>query len=115
MNLSPHFSLEEMLHSETAEKKHIENRINAEEVNNLKRLCEAVLEPLREHFGTPIRINSGFRCQALNKAVGGAPNSYHTKGRAVDIPMKPGYLAYIRDHLPHTELINEGSWIHVAL
>jgi len=115
MNLSEHFTLEEMLHSNTAEKKHIENRINAVEVNNLVRLCEAVLEPLREHFGVPIKINSGFRCRALNAAVGGAPNSYHTKGRAVDIPMKPGWLAYIRDHLPHTELINEGTWIHVAL
>ena len=115
MNLSPHFTLEEMLHSETAEKKHIENRINATEVNNLVRLCQKVLEPLREHFGVPIKINSGFRCQALNKAVGGAVNSYHTKGRAADIPMHPGWLAYIRDHLPHTELINEGTWIHVAL
>ena len=115
MNLSEHFTLEEMLHSNTAEKKHIENRINAVEVNNLVRLCKAVLEPLREHFGVPIKINSGFRCRALNAAVGGAPNSYHIKGRAVDIPMKPGWLAYIRDHLPHTELINEGTWIHVAL
>ena len=115
MKLSEHFTLEEMLHSETAEKKHIENRINAVEVNNLVRLCQKVLEPLREHFHQPIHINSGFRCQALNKAVGGATNSYHTKGRAVDIPMHPGWLAYIRDHLPHTELINEGSWIHVAL
>ncbi|MBR7051541.1 MAG: DUF882 domain-containing protein [Bacteroidaceae bacterium] len=115
MNLSPHFTLEEMLHSDTAEKKHIENRINAVEVNNLVRLCTKVLEPLREHFHQPIHINSGFRCQALNKAVGGADNSYHMKGRAVDIPMHPGWLAYIRDHLPHTELINEGTWIHVAL
>lgn len=115
MKLTEHFTLEEMLRSETAAKKHIENRINATEVNNLVRLCVAVLEPLREHFGQPIKINSGFRCRALNKAVGGADNSYHLQGRAVDIPMKPGYLAYIRDHLPHVELINEGSWIHVAL
>jgi uncharacterized protein YcbK (DUF882 family) len=107
--------LEEMLHSETAEKKKIENRINAEEVNNLVKLCEKVLEPLRAHFGTAIKINSGFRGKALNEAVGGAKNSYHTKGRAVDIPMRPGWLAYIRDYLPHTELINEGTWIHVAL
>ncbi|MBR4708763.1 MAG: hypothetical protein IKP30_01460 [Bacteroidaceae bacterium] len=69
----------------------------------------------RAPSGVPIKINSGFRCQALNKAVGGAANSYHTKGRAADIPMHPGWLAYIRDHLPHTELINEGTWIHVAL
>ena len=115
MNLTEHFTLEEMLHSETAVKKHIENRINAEEVNNLVRLCQKVLEPLRAYFGTPIRINSGFRCKALNAAVGGAANSYHLKGRAVDIPMRPGWLAYIRDHLPHVELSNENTWIHIAL
>ena len=113
MKLTEHFTLEEMLHSDTAEKKKRENRINAAEVDNLVRLCQKVLEPLRAHFGVPIKINSGFRCQALNKAVGGATNSYHTKGRAVDIPMHPGWLAYIRDHLPHTELINKGTWIHV--
>ena len=79
MKLSEHFTLEEMLHSDTAEKKKIENRINAVEVNNLVRLCTKVLEPLREHFHQPIHINSGFRCQALNAAVGGAQNSYHTK------------------------------------
>ena len=115
MQLSEHFTLEEMLRSDTASKKNIENRISAEEVNNLQKLCQKVLEPLRQHFGKPIKINSGFRCKALNEAVGGAKNSYHTKGRAADIPNIPGYLAYIRDHLPHTELINEGSWIHVAL
>jgi uncharacterized protein YcbK (DUF882 family) len=115
MNLSPHFTLKEMLRSEVAKKRKIENRINDEEVDNLVRLCTKVLEPLREHFGVPIKINSGFRCRDLNDAVKGADNSYHMKGRAVDIPMHPGWLAYIRDHLPHTELINEGTWIHVAL
>ena len=115
MKLTEHFTLEEMLHSDTAERKHIENRINATEVNNLVRLCQKVLEPLRDHFHQPIHINSGFRCRDLNDAVKGADNSYHMKGRAVDIPMHPGWLAYIRDHLPHTELINEGTWIHVAL
>ncbi len=115
MQLTEHFTLEEMLRSETATKKGIENRINAAEVNNLQKLCQKVLEPLRAHFGKPIRINSGFRCKALNDAVGGAKNSYHTKGRAVDIPFVPGHYAYIRDSLPHTELINEGNWLHVAL
>ena len=62
MNLTTHFTLEEMLHSETAEKKKIENRINAAEVDNLVRLCQKVLEPLRDHFHQPIHINSGFRC-----------------------------------------------------
>ena len=115
MNLSEHFTLKEMMASDTATRKGIENRITAEEVDNLQKLCQKVLEPLRQHFGKPIKINSGFRCKALNEAVGGAKNSYHTKGRAADIPNIPGYLAYIRDHLPHTELINEGSWIHVAI
>ena len=115
MKLTEHFTLEEMMRSETAQKRKIDNRITAAEADNLQRLCREVLEPLREHFGAPIRINSGFRCKELNKAVGGAPTSYHTQGRAADIPMRPGYLAYIRDHLPHTELINEGTWIHVAL
>ena len=73
------------------------------------------LYPEEKIYGECQHINSGFRCQALNKAVGGVQNSYHTKGRAVDIPTRPGWLAYIRDHLPHTELINEGTWIHVAL
>ena len=115
MQLTEHFTLEEMLRSETAEKKKIENRINAEEVNNLQKLCQKVLEPLRAHFGKPIRINSGFRCKALNDAVGGAKNSYHTKGRAVDIPFVPGYYAFLRDNVKTTELINEGTWLHVAL
>ena len=115
MNLTEHFTLEEMLRSETATKKGIENRINAEEVNNLQKLCQKVLEPLRAHFGKPIRINSGFRCKALNDAVGGAKNSYHTKGRAVDIPFVPGHYAFLRDNVKTTELINEGSWLHIAL
>ena len=106
MNLSPHFSLEEMLHSETAERKHIENRINATEVNNLVRLCQKVLEPLRAHFGAPIKINSAFRCQALNKAVKGATNSYHTQGRAVDIPMMPGLGQSLRFFTLRSSLAN---------
>ena len=115
MQLTEHFTLEEMLRSDTASKKNRENRISAEEVNNLQRLCQKVLEPLRQHFGKPIKINSGFRCKALNETVGGAKNSYHTKGRAVDIPFVPGYYAFLRDNVKTTELINEGSWLHVAL
>lgn len=115
MNLTEHFTLEEMMASRKATILKIENRITAEEVNNLQRLCSKVLEPLRRHFGRPITINSGFRCKELNKAVGGAKNSYHTKGRAADIPFDKEYFAFIKNNLPHTELINEGSWIHVAL
>lgn len=115
MNLTEHFTLEEMMYSNTALVFNIENRATAQEIHNLYMLCVRVLEPLRKHFGKPIHINSGFRCKALNEKVGGAPNSYHTKGRAADIPWNKAYFDYIKNHLPHTELINEGGWIHVAL
>lgn len=121
--ISPHFWLGEFVRSDTACRQNIDNVLRPEVnhhdalvVINLMRLCNFVLEPLRQHFGQPIRINSGYRCPALNAAIkGSAKNSLHMQGRAVDIPMHPAWFAYIRDHLPHTELINEGSWIHVAL
>lgn len=129
IQLSEHFKLSEFVRSDTANRKGIDNMSlirmapggdelspqGKELVENMRWLCQKVLEPLRQHFGKPISINSGYRCPELNRAVGGARNSYHMKGRAADIPFKPGYLAYIRDHLPYVELINEGRWIHVAL
>lgn len=115
MNLTEHFTLEEMMASRTADARGIENRITAAEVNNLQRLCRDVLEPLRQHFGKPIHINSGFRCKELNAAVKGAARSYHLQGRAADIPWNKAHFDYIKYNLPHVELINEGGWIHVAL
>ena len=115
MLLTEHFALEEFTRSETAERLGIDNTPSEAVVEHLRRLCVLVLEPLRQRFGKPIRINSGYRCPALNRAVGGVRNSRHLTGDAADIPMKPGYLAYIRDHLPHRELINEGTWIHVSI
>lgn len=119
--LSQHFRLSEFTRSATASARGIDNTLNQSNaehsriINNLRALCENVLEPLRQHFNVPIRINSGYRSPALNKAVGGAKRSYHLQGRAADIPLRRDWYAYIRDHLPHTELINEGTWIHVAL
>ena len=119
--LSQHFRLSEFTRSATASARGIDNTLNQSNaehsriINNLRALCENVLEPLRQHFNVPIRINSGYRSPALNKAVGGAKRSYHRQGRAADIPLRRDWYAYIRDHLPHTELINEGTWIHVAL
>ena len=119
--LSQHFRLSEFTRSATASARGIDNTLNQSNaehsriINNLRALCENVLEPLRRHFNVPIRINSGYRSPALNKAVGGAKRSYHLQGRAADIPLRRDWYAYIRDHLPHTELINEGTWIHVAL
>ena len=84
MQLSPHFKLVEFTRSATAQARHIDNTPNEEQIKNLKFLCDNVLEPLREQFG-PIIIGSGFRCPALNTAVGGVKNSQHNTGEACDI------------------------------
>lgn len=115
MKLSEHFTLSEFEHSTTATKLGIDNRIPESLIPNLRRLCRQVLEPLRAHAGQPVTISSGYRSPALNRAVGGTQRSYHLQGRAADIPFHRDWYAYIRDHLPHTELINEGTWIHVSL
>ena len=78
--------MEEMPRSDTAERHGIANDVfDAEHIDNLKELCEHVLEPLRAYMKKPLHINSGFRCLTLNLAVGGAPNSQHMKGEAADI------------------------------
>ena len=84
---------------------------------NLKRLCENVLQPLRNRYGT-IHINSGYRSLALNIAIKGAKNSEHMQGKAADIvfaDMKSGF-EYIKKNLTFRQLINEHdfSWIHVS-
>jgi zinc D-Ala-D-Ala carboxypeptidase len=87
MQLTPHFTLEEMLESQTARRWNIQEQFNprAEVVQNLKLLCENILEPLRSYIGRPIIISSGYRCPEVNKRVGGQPKSQHLKGQAADI------------------------------
>jgi zinc D-Ala-D-Ala carboxypeptidase len=87
MQLTPHFTLEEMLESQTARRWNIQEQFNppAEVVQNLKLLCENILEPLRSYIGRPIIISSGYRCPEVNKRVGGQPRSQHLKGQAADI------------------------------
>ena len=84
MNLSPHFTLAELTRSEAATRGGFSNTPSDEEIENLKALCETILEPIRAHFGKPIRVNSGYRGPEANKAVGGASSSQHCKGEAVD-------------------------------
>ena len=115
-----HFTIEELTRSATAQRLGIENRPSAKCVNNLKNLVNLVLDPAREQLGRPSYGNSGYRCRELNKAVGGARNSYHIQGRAADIDTRTGdnrMLLSILQRLPHTELLWEdnGRWIHVAL
>lgn len=75
MNLSKHFTLDEFIKSRTAVRLGIENFPTSEHLENLRDLVEQILEPLRVHYGRPVIITSGYRCEALNKAVGGAKNS----------------------------------------
>ena len=115
-----HFTIEELTHSATAQSRGLRNQPDAEAVGNLHRLAECVLDPARERFGAPIYVNSGYRSEAVNKAVGGARRSYHLKGRAADLDTRCGRnreLFAILQTLPHTELLWEqgGRWIHVAL
>jgi zinc D-Ala-D-Ala carboxypeptidase len=85
MQISEHFTLAELTRSQTAQRKGIGNMPTPEHVANLELLCDQVLEPLRTLYGKPIRISSGYRSAALNKAVGGSATSHHCFGMAVDI------------------------------
>ena len=123
MKLSKNFSLEEMCRSNTASVRGLPNVPNAEQVKNLQQLCENVLQPLRDHLGKPVVINSGFRSQAVNMAVGGAKNSQHTKGEAADIkckdyPYAKEIYTWIMDNLKFDQVILERKgkavWVHVS-
>lgn len=83
--LSKNFSVEELTRSTTAKLHGIDNTPDAKTLNNLKYLCDNILQPVRDALNQQIIINSGYRCKELNKLVGGRPNSYHIKGQAADI------------------------------
>ena len=120
-----HFTIEELYASATAKAKGIDNHPNTQQMINLVYLCAYVLEPLRVAMNEPIKIGSGFRCEKLNKAVGGVSNSQHMKGQAVDLcidgDLKKGkkWFEYIKNHLPFDQLILEHNskgnyWVHVS-
>ena len=116
-----YFTIEEMTKSSTATAKGIDNTPSDEGVLKLQKLIEAVLDPLREWYGKPIKVNSGYRCEALNKAIGGAKSSQHMLGEAADITVgskeeNEKLFDYIKDNLEFDQLINESdfSWVHVS-
>jgi|TARA_R110002073_G_C9044717_1_gene543312 zinc D-Ala-D-Ala carboxypeptidase len=84
MQLSKHFTLEEMTRSMVASRKGIDNIPGAGEIKNLENLCYEVLEPVRAHFDKPITVSSGYRSEALCEAIGSKKTSQHAKGMAVD-------------------------------
>lgn len=91
IQLTEHFKLSEFTHSDTAMRMGIDNTLDPDKpehkviIENLRRLCENVLEPLRAYINASVIINSGYRCPELNNAVGGAKNSKHLTGNAADI------------------------------
>ena len=80
-----HFTISELLKSDTALKHKLWNGAPKEAEENLRALVDEVLDPLREAYGKPIRVTSGYRCPRLNNLVGGSPNSQHMRGEAADI------------------------------
>ena len=117
-----HFTIKELCRSATAERLGIDNTPPRSAVTALHELVDHVLDPLREAWGGPIHVNSGYRCPALNKAVGGTPYSQHQRGEAADITVgtparNRRLLALIkRLNLPVDQCIDEKgcSWIHVS-
>ena len=84
MKLTNNFSLAEMTKSQTATRKGIDNKPSTEHIENLIHLAETVLQPVREHFGKPVAISSGYRSPELCEAIGSSAKSQHAKGEAAD-------------------------------
>lgn len=116
-----YFSIEELCKSDTANKLGIPNIPTKQTIDNLTKLVKNVLDPLREWYGKPININSGYRCERLNKAVNGAKTSQHLNGFAADIDTNnigenKKLFDYIRKNMNFDQVILEkkGEWVHVS-
>ena len=122
--LSTHFSLEEMIHTSHSE---IDNHPNDQQIiKNLQNLCMFVLEPVRMHYGKVVHVTSGYRSPALNKKIGGATNSQHSKGEAADFHItgvsNPDLAKWIYNNLMFDQLILEfyktgvpdSGWVHCS-
>jgi zinc D-Ala-D-Ala carboxypeptidase len=128
MQISKHLTLAEVSRSETAKRKGINNTPSGEHLANFKLLAENIFEPIREHFGVPINISSGYRSKELNTAIGGSLTSQHCQGEAIDIDMDGStngvtnkmVFDFIKDNLNFDQLIYEfgtdknPDWVHVS-
>lgn len=126
MNLTANFSLHELSKSETALRMGFDNTPDEEATENLRLLCEKVLQPVRDHYKKGVKVNSAYRSPESNAAVGGSKTSDHCKGMAADIEI-PGVAnaelaQWIMDNLDYTQLILEfytpgipdSGWVHVS-
>lgn len=119
-----HFTMNEMTRSATAKRYGINNSPSPQVMKSLTNLVEKILDPLRERWGAPIIVDSGYRCQRLNKIVGGASSSQHLLGEAADIHTlsdrpednKKLFQLIANMNLPYDQLIDEYgyNWIHVS-
>jgi hypothetical protein len=120
MKLTPNFSLEELTHSETAERLGLDNTPSEDVKANLTRLAR-LLEDIRRVLGRPIMVNSAYRSQEVNKAIGSKPTSQHCIGCAADIRV-PGLTPdnivkeILKTNLEYDQLIREfDSWVHISI
>ena len=124
--LTANFSLHELTKSETALRMGFDNTPDDEATENLRLLCEKVLQPVRDHYGKGVKVNSAYRSPESNAAVGGSKTSDHCKGMAADIEI-PGVAnadlaQWIMDNLDYTQLILEfytpgipdSGWVHIS-
>tara|TARA_B100000085_G_scaffold163885_1_gene148997 strand:- start:17619 stop:18080 length:462 start_codon:yes stop_codon:yes gene_type:complete len=124
--ISKHISFKEAIKSNTATRLGINNTPDDYQVSNMVNIAINLFEPLREFVGGPIKINSFFRCEDLNRAIGGSSRSQHCEGRAIDLDDTFGYKTnsemfhYIKDNLDFDQLIwefgddNNPDWVHVS-
>jgi hypothetical protein len=124
--ISEHISYKEGIKSNTATRLGIKNTPDDYQITNMVNISVNVFEPLRKYVGGPIRINSFYRCEELNRAIGGSSRSQHCEGRAIDLDDTLGHKTnaemyqYIKDNLNFDQLIWEfgddtnPDWIHVS-
>jgi len=127
MKLSKNLTLKEAVKSNTATRLGIDNTPSQWEINNLTAIADHIFQPIRDHFGVPIGVSSGFRCRDLNKAIGGSKYSQHMIGEALDIDAdiygkvtNADIFNYIKKNLEWDQMIwefgndEEPNWVHVS-
>jgi D-alanyl-D-alanine dipeptidase len=113
------FTIKELCYSSTASRLGISNMPSIAVCDNLMLLIVNVLQPLRTALKRPVTVSSGYRCEQLNEKVGGASNSQHKEGKAVDITVKgvsiDELFNYIKNSpIEYDQLIHEGTWVHIS-